>query len=246
MKRALLYAAASLAPLLAHAGCEDHVHAWAQQLHPGRAFDARQAKCKVWPANAALTIAALPFGNPEDKVGGGSADLEVLVADTATGAIVAHEFRQAAIHYEADHGLDGVEIDTARYQLTPAQRAFGVRVKSSGGMPAEMSGFETLTLFMIDGARLRTVLDRLEAVAWTGQRDGPCVSTVEASRSIALGQTGAQGYAALRVTEKSIDSELEFNGQTCLEKTTHAAPLTFTLDYRDGAYRIPDALRYTD
>jgi hypothetical protein len=247
MKRTLLCLAASLAPLLAHAaGCENYVQMWEQQLHPGRAFDARMAACKVWPANAALTIAALPLANPEDKDGSGSVDLEVLVADTATGAIVAHQFQQAAIRYAAEHSLERVEIDTARYQLTPAQRAFGVRVKSMGGMPADMSGFETLSLFMIDGTHLRTVLDRLEASAWTGDRDGPCVSTVETSRSIALGQMGSQGYAALRVTEKYVERELQFTGETCSEKTTSATPRNFTLDYRDGAYRIPDDLRYKD
>lgn len=246
MERTLLCLIAGLAPLIAHAGCEDRAQKWAQQLHPGRAFDAKQAECKLWPANVALTIAALPLSNPEDKDGGGSVDLEVLVADTATGVIVAHQLQQAAIHYEADHGLDGVEIDTARYQLTTAQRAFGVRVKSSGGMPAEMSGFETLSLFMLDGPHLRKVLDRLEAVAWTGDRDGPCTSTVETSRSIALGQVGAQGYAALRVTEKYVERELQFTGETCSEKTTSGKPRSVTLDYRDGEYRIPDDLRHTD
>ncbi|CAG9197657.1 conserved exported hypothetical protein [Paraburkholderia tropica] len=246
MKRTLLSLAGSLAPLLAHAGCEDHVQAWARQLHPARTFDSKMATCKVWPANAALTIAALPFGNAEDKDGGGSVDLEVLVADTATGAIVAHQFQPAAIRYEADHGLDGVEIDTARYQLTSAQRAFGVRVKSSGGMPADMSGFETLSLFMIVGPHLHTVLDRMEAITWTGERDGPCVSTVETTRSIALGPVGPQSYAALRVNEKYVERELQFNGQTCSEKSMSAKPRNFTLNYRDGTYRIPDDLRHSN
>ncbi|WP_028204010.1 PA3715 family protein [Paraburkholderia nodosa] len=247
MKRTLLCVAASLAPLLAHAGCQDHVKTWAQQLHPDRAFDVKLAKCKVWPANTALTIAALPLGNPADKDGGGGADLEVLVADTATGAIVAHQFQQAAIHYEADHYFDGVEIDTARYQLTPAQHAFGVRVKSSGGYPVDMSGVTTLSLYLLDGSRLHTVLDRLIATDWYTSRDGACESDSTATtRTLALGPAQGDQYVKLQLNEKTTAQNVSSDGEHCTMSNSPAKHRSFTLDYRDGEYRIPDDLRHTD
>ena len=90
MKRTLLGLAIACAPLLAHAGCEDNFAKWTQQLQPGRSLDEqRPAVCKTWPANEALTIAALPLSQPGNTDAQGTDDLEVLVANTATGAIVA-------------------------------------------------------------------------------------------------------------------------------------------------------------
>jgi hypothetical protein len=172
IKRTLTCAVAALAPLIAHAGCNENLQNWFAQLHPSHTLDTAHAVCKVWPANEALTIGALPPLQKDNGRGPNVVDIEVLVADTATGAIIAHRFQRSAIRYEEDHYFDGIELDTARYQRTSAQSAVGVRLKSSGGPPADMSGIATLSLYLIDGQQLRTVLDRLTVSDWTGDRDG--------------------------------------------------------------------------
>ncbi|HDR9770364.1 TPA: hypothetical protein QDC27_005635 [Burkholderia cepacia ATCC 25416] len=246
MKRAVTCVVAALAPLIAHAGCSENLQNWFARLHPGQVLDAAHAVCKVWPANNALTIGVLPLEQKSSSDGLNVVDIEVLVADTATGAIVAHRFQRSAIHYGEDHYFDGVEIDTARYQLTSTQRAFGVRLKSSGGPPADMSGIATLSLYLIDGQHLHPVLDRLIVSDWTGDRDGPCTSTSETSRTLALGPAGTQGYAVLQVAEKYVESESRLEVDTCSGHTSPAQRRKVMLDYRDGTYRIPDAMRYAD
>ena len=246
IKRILTCAVISFAPLVAHAGCKENLQNWSAQTHPDRAVDAGHAVCKIWPSNEALTIAALPLLQKNDVDVPNAVDVEVLVADTVTGAIIAHQFERTAIRYDTDHYFDGIELDTARYQLTSAQRAFGVRLKSSGGPPADMSGFATLSLYLIDGQRLRTVLDRLTVSDWTGERDGPCGSTSETSRTLALGPIGAQGYADLRISEKYVERESRLEFETCSSHDSPVQHRNVTLDYRDGAYGIPDDMQYKD
>lgn len=246
INRTVTCVVAALVPLIAQAGCSENLHRWSAELDPGRTLDGGHAVCKTWTANEALTIAALPLLQKDNGDGPNVVDIEVLVADTATGAVIAHRFQRAAIRYEGDHYFDGIELDTARYQLTATQRAFGVRLKSSGGPPADMSGIATLSLYLIDGQHLRTVLDRLSVSNWTGDRDGPCVSTSETSRTLALRPEGAQGYAALRVSEKYVEHESRLEVDTCSSHTSPAQRRNVTLEYFDGAYRIPDDMRYTD
>jgi hypothetical protein len=246
IKRAVTCVVAALAPLIAHAGCSENLQNWFAQLHPGQTLDAAHAICKVWPANEALTIGVLPLEQSSGSDGPSVVDIEVLVADTATEAIVAHRFQRSAIQYGEDHYFDGIELDTARYQLTSTQRAFGVRLKSSGGPPADMSGIATLSLYLIDGQHLRTVLDRLIVSDWTGDRDGPCTSISETSRTLALGPADTQGYAVLRVSEKYVEHVNRLEADRCSGHTSPAQRRNIALDYRDGAYRIPDALRNAD
>ncbi|HEV3426895.1 MAG TPA: hypothetical protein VG320_03350 [Paraburkholderia sp.] len=246
MKRPLFCLVASVAPLFAHAGCEQHFQAWMEKLHPGHTLDREHAACKIWPANEALTIAALPLQNPADQDGGGTVDVDVLVADTTTGAIVAHQFQAHAIHYEPDHFFDGIVVDTARYQLTPTQRAFGVRLKSSGGYPAEMSGVTTLSLYLLDDARMRTVLDRLKVGEWTADRGGACDSeSTTTTRTTTLGAAQASGYAALKIEETTIEETVSGNPEKCWVSKSPAQRGSATLEYRHDVYSIPAALQYS-
>lgn len=255
MKRSLLGLAAGFAPLLvpalvptlAHAaGCEVNLAKWTQQLHPGRALDTEHAACKVWPANEALTIAALPLPHKDNSDDQGSNDLDVLVADTKTGAIVAHQYRQAAISYDAVR-FSGLELDTARYQLTPASRAFGVRVSHEGSSRVNPFGATALSLYVIDGKTLRTVLDRLTMSDSTGDWDGNCAGTFDSTtRTLDLGTPGQDGYAALKVTEKSVHTINTPTKDDCASKDQPAKRVSVTLDYRNGQYGVPKAMQYSD
>ncbi|QGZ61405.1 PA3715 family protein [Paraburkholderia acidisoli] len=246
MNRTLIGLAALLVPALAHAGCEDHYAQWTQQLHPGRTLDTEHAACKVWPANEALTIAALPLpqkGNSEDQ---GSDDLEVLVADTKTGAIVAHRFQPAAITYDAMR-FEKLELDTARYQLTPASRAFGVRVSHGGSSRVSPYDATALSLYVIDGGSLRVVLDRLVMSESTGDWDGNCAGSFDATtRTLDLGPAGKDGYAALKVTEKSVHTINTPTKDDCASKDQPAKRVSVTLGYRNGQYGVPKGMQYSD
>ncbi|WP_322029889.1 hypothetical protein [Paraburkholderia sp. J76] len=246
MKRTLLCLVAGFAPLLAHAGCEDNFEKWTQQLHPGRTLDTEHATCKVWPANEALTIAALPLpqkGNEDDH---GTDDLEVLVADTASGTVIAHQFQKAAIQYDAVR-FSGLALDTARYQLTPQNRAFGVRVMHESSSRVNPFGQTALSLYVIDGQSLRTVLDRLIVEDSGGEWDGNCAGTFSnTTRALDLGAAGNDAYATLRIREKSVQTVNTPTKDDCASKEATGKRTNAVLEYRNGKYAVPKGMQYSD
>lgn len=247
MKRTLIGLVLAGAPLLAHAGCEDNAAKWAQQLQPGRAIDQdRGAVCKIWPADPALTIAALPLSRPGNTDIQGTDDLEVLVADTATGAIVAHQLRKSALQFDAV-AIRELVIDTAPYQLTPRLRAFGIRVDYDNMSRASPYGARALSLYVMEGARLRTVLDGLMVKESNGEWDENCAGTRrETLRTIAVGPAGKSGYAALRVTSRTTTTVSTLAAGDCVDHTKTAKPSIATLPYRDGRYEVPKDMRYSN
>lgn len=247
MKRTLLGLAIACAPLLAHAGCEDNFAKWAQQLQPGRALDGdRAAVCKVWPANEALTIAALPLSRPGNTDIQGTDDLEVLVADTATGAIVAHVFEKSALQFDAV-AVRGLSIDTARYELTPQQRAFGIRVDYDNMSRASPYEAEALSLYVVEGATLRNVLGGLKVEESGGEWDENCAGTRhDTARTIAMGTADKSGYAALKVTTKTATTVSTLTAGNCVDHTKPAKPSITTLQYQNGRYDVPKGMRYSD
>ena len=247
MKRTLLGLALACAPLLAHAGCEDHFAKWVQQLQPGRALDEdRAAVCKVWPADEALTIAALPLSRPGNTDIQGTDDLEALVADTATSAIVAHVFEKSALQFDAV-AIRGLAIDTARYQLTPQQRAFGIRVDYDNMSRASPYEAKALSLYVVEGSALRKVLGNLTVEESGGEWDENCAGTRhDTARTIAMGAVDKSGYAALKVTTKTATTVSTLSAGNCVDRTKPAKPSTTTLLYRDGHYEVPKAALYSD
>ncbi len=246
MKRNLLCLAIGLTPLLAHAGCEDNFQKWTAQLHPGRALDTEHAACKVWPANEALTIAALPLPQKGSNDDEGTDDLEVLVADSASGTVIAHQFQKGAITYDTMR-LSSLTLDTARYQLTPQNRAFGVRVFHEGMSRVNPAGQSVLSLYVIDGQSLRTVVDRLIVGDSNGDWDGNCAGTFnETTRTLDIGPAGKDGYAALKVAEKSVETVNTGTAANCVDHAKPAKRANFTLEYRNGKYGVPKGMQYID
>jgi hypothetical protein len=247
MKRTLLSLAIGFAPLLAHAGCEDNFQKWTSQLHPGRTLDTEHAVCKVWPANEALTIAALPLPQKNNSDDEGTDDLEVLVADTASGTVIAHQFQKGAISYDAIR-FSGLTLDTARYQLTPQNRAFGVRVVHEGSSRVNPFSQTALSLYVVDGQSLRTVVDRLLVEDSGGEWDGNCAGAFNnRTRTLDLGPTGKEGYVTLKVTEKSSDTvNVVKNGECQYDVSKSAKRAAFTLEYRNGKYGVPKSMQNSD
>ncbi|HEV3426896.1 MAG TPA: hypothetical protein VG320_03355 [Paraburkholderia sp.] len=247
MKRILLSLAMGLTPLLAHAGCEDNFQKWTAQLHPGRTLDAEHAVCKAWPANEALTIAALPLPQKGSNDDTSTDDLEVLVADTASGTVIAHQFQKSAFSYDAVR-FSGLTIDTARYQLTPQNRAFGIRVAHEGSSRVNPFGQTALSLYVIDGQSLRMVVDRLIVEDSGGEWDGNCAGSFSnTTRSLDLGPAGKEGYVALKGTEKSAQTVNVVQNGDCKYDVNKSSKRTgFTLEYKNGKYTVPKAMQYSD
>jgi hypothetical protein len=144
------------------------VDAWLAR-HPWRigkaSPDARvDAACKASPADKAVTIVAAAYDRGTDH------DKNVVVAlveprDGKVRSILAGVIEEDA-GMRVMHG--SLRVDTARYDLAPGVRAFGVDVSSQASGPkcAESGTGPLRTLFVQDGASLRPVLASVVLSSW--------------------------------------------------------------------------------
>jgi len=230
-------------PVIAWGDCTEHLQTWAQDLHPTLTFDSNHAVCKINPGNATQVLAALPFASDLDENGDGEYGLDVLVADGETGKIIAHFYQEAAISSDAIR-FSSLQLDTARYQLTPKLRAFGVRITHEGSSRPNPYGREILNLYVQDGSQLRRVMSNLVVDKSYGEWDTRCAGEFnDTQRTLAVGNPGKQGFASLRVTEKSIDRKsISKPDDDCEEVEGTPKTVTFTLEYDGVQYRVPEGL----
>jgi len=240
--RSLAVCAVLSLPLLAQADCRDRLEGWTNTLHPGRTLDADFASCKVWPANPALTLVALPLpqkgGTDDDKV----YDVDVLVTDSQTGKIVAHRFETSALVSDAVR-LRSISLDTAPWRLTPQVLAFGVRTDFEGSSRVNPFSQSALSLYVMDGAKLRKVVDKLATQTGGGEWDGNCAgSFADTSRSISVGPAGKDGYAKLIVSEKTLTTTNKPTRNDCASKESTSKRPNITLEYDGERYPVPKTL----
>ena len=107
-------------PMVSSADCEKWIDYLLEKYHSSRESD--KAICKIWPADESKTIVVLPF--PHEIEGTIFYDLDVLLVDTQSGELIAHNWQQNAFVSDTIE-LNNFEIDTARYQLNNEYRAFG-------------------------------------------------------------------------------------------------------------------------
>ncbi|WP_250516414.1 hypothetical protein [Caballeronia sp. INDeC2] len=242
-KKILILAASLLAPVLANAACSDFMQTWMDKLHHGRTLDTRLAVCKEWPANPDLTLAVLPLPRRANNEDEGTDDVEILVADSASGSVIAHVYEPDAITFDAVR-VDSIELDTARYQLKPGNRAFGVRVNYYGTSRPNPFGWTSLNLYTVEGQTLRKLVDRLVISSYSGENNGPCDGYHDSTtRTIDIGPAGREEYAALKIAEKSTHSVNGSVGENCADEDSPAKRRNFTLEYNNGRYVVPKALR---
>lgn len=166
------------------------------------------AACRDWPYDPAIRLVAAAW--PDVGADGSDDDPLLLVSamlDPAGGRVLARHERP--LEQDAAFALreGGIRLDTARYDLAPGVRAFGVVLTSSARGPScPDRGFEReLTLLVRDGQALRPVfatwLDTWEMVegspcSWSPQR------SVSDHAQVTLGveRTSSHGFADLTLT----------------------------------------------
>ncbi|MBN3751454.1 hypothetical protein G3N95_00760 [Paraburkholderia sp. Tr-20389] len=201
------------------------------------------SSCKAWPANPELTLAVLLFPQKSNSDDEGTYDLDVLVADSHSGDIVAHNHQASAVSYDALR-LSGVSLDTARYRLSSSDRAFGVRITHTGSSRVSPYESTALSLYMTDGKNVRPVLDRLIVTSASGDWDGNCAGTFDSTlRTIDMGPMGKDGYAALNVSEKSVHRVSTVRKNDCEQNDQRPVLAHFVIEYRNGRYGVPKGLQ---
>ncbi|WP_369991914.1 hypothetical protein [Pseudomonas xanthosomatis] len=232
-------------PVVAWGDCTQHLQSWAQTLHPTLALDREHAVCKANPADASQVLAALPMKESVDEYGQGDYGLAVVLADAASGKILAHSYEPAAIVSDA-MAFNDLKLDTAPYQLAPGRRAFGVRVQHTGLSRANPRSSETLSLYLHDGAQLRRLLGHLVVSESVAEWQGYCAGKYsEALRTVAVGKPGKEGFANLRVTEVSrVTVSVATGEETCEDTEGKRQRKVFNFAYGANHYQVPKKLTY--
>jgi hypothetical protein len=228
-----------------HAACEELANQLGDKLgYSGEHNDYNFSDCKTWPGDPGKTLVAIARyreGSGEIKDGYleyGDFDLDVLVLGTDSGAILGHVQQANSLSSDAIR-LQGVVIDTAPYQLAPGARAFGVRSQNSkvGGSTAS---FEMLNLYVLDGAKLKSVLTALETASAYSEMFNCKGSYRVTGRTLAIGPRSSHGYADLVVTTEYV--EYEGNGD-CIEEDEVVSKTSRHILRFDGVrYPLPPAL----
>lgn len=203
--------------------------------------------CKAWPANPNLLLAAIPLmQDGPDDADGHDGDLRILVLDRATLRIL-HDLQLAGLMSDDAVRLSNVSFDTARYDVAPGRRAFGLRISREGSSRANPYSETSLRLFDIGAQRLDMLLDGLIVDGSGGEWDTNCAGEfTERSVSLAMGEAQTQGLRDLVATESYESSRSAVQHGDCVEKTLDKGKTTHTLKFDGRRYQIPKALRSMD
>jgi len=203
--------------------------------------------CKTWPANPDLLLAAIPLmrdGPSRDY--GHEGDLRILVLDRATLKVLEHLQLDGLMSDDAFR-ISDVSFDTARYDVAPGRRAFGLRISRTGSSRANPSSETSLRLFDIGPKGLNMVLDGLIAYSYGGEWDTNCAGEfTKSSVSLAVGGRAANGFRDLHATESYVTSRSALQKGDCVEKLQDRGRTTHTLTFDGLRYRIPETLRAMD
>lgn len=202
--------------------------------------------CKVWPAYDDQTIVATSIYKPDSADGnndGGNVDLELSVIHSASSKPLA-TYRKKDAYYSDAVAYEGLAIDTARYKLTPDDRAFGIRSKFEHGSSVSPYHKTELALYLKDGDALRPVLEGLVIAMGRGEWDGNCAGQGDRTqRTVDIGKTMHNGFADLVVSSTVTETKNFVVGEKCESKSKKLKTTQVTLSYDGKQYVVPEALK---
>ncbi len=203
--------------------------------------------CKTWPAHPDLLLAAIPLvQDTPNQDDGHTGDLRILVLDRAT-LKTRHDILLPGVMSDDAIRITNVSFDTARYDLAPGRRAFGLRISHVGASRANPFDETSLRLFDIGPKGLAMVLDGLIASRSTGEWDTNCAGRFN-SRVVTLsvGDTATHGYRDLITSESYESSRAALQKGDCQEKVVDKGKIPRTLKFDGQRYQIPEKLRSLD
>lgn len=164
--------------------------------------------CRDWPYDPAIRLAAAVFAEAgADGADGAPLRLLTAMLDPAAGRVLARHAR--TLEQDAAFALrpGGLRLDTARYDLAPGVRAFGVVLSNAARGPScPERGFDReLTLMVRDGDALRPVfstwLDSWAMVEGSACAWGPQRTVIDRARAVLTVQPpGERAFSDLALT----------------------------------------------
>jgi len=202
----------------------------------GMRHNTEYVQCKIWPANPQLSILAWEIEDSsrksnQEKLDG---DIQIVIASTQTGKIVAKYTDQGALFNDAFEA-GGVKLDTALYKLNDSITAFGVRYSRNG----RHSSVQNMNLYILKDNNIQKVLKDLRMGHDNNESLGGCRAYTQESKSFIIIQDKKvkNGFASLLVKSTEIDNEQDNNCEIISsEKLKKSTSLSF-----DGKqYLVPD------
>jgi hypothetical protein len=168
---------------------------------------------KVIPNNSNETILVIPeiVVEEEDYFEFNS---YILIVNTKTGKII-HNYSEKNAWISDAVQLTEIIIDTANYQISEQNRAFGIKVKYSGSSQPNPYKSESFSLFIKSGTTLKKVLINYEILYYGGEWDTNCEGEFLAMKKIIIvSKNKTNDYFDLIVKNKITETKnmLDKNG----------------------------------
>jgi hypothetical protein len=221
------------------------ITAQAQAACVVKEFDGKSlSRCKVWPAfnDQAISVKSTFLPDSADDNDVGTFDLDLSIVNSSAKTIASYHKPGA---YNSDAiSLDDLKIDTARYNVAPGLRAFGLR--SMFGHSSRANPYEKtdLALYVREGNQLRPVLEGLVIFKNNGEWMSDCEGEGQkVRRTLEIGKTSHNGFADLIITSNRSALKTYKSGKECVSKTTDLGKTQITLKYDGKQYVVPEDLR---
>jgi hypothetical protein len=204
---------------------------------------ARVMICREWPARPGLLLVAMPIVSfwSNDFTDG---DIDILVLDYETLAV-----RQRLLLKDAMLGdavsIEKIALDTALYQLTPHNLAFGLRLSRANNSKAIPFEETVLRLFSIEAGALKLVLDKLTVEENRGEWLAVCNGEFRnTKRRLVMAKSEKGQVADILLADAIVTTRLNITepSEKC-ETREENSTARHRLRFRDGAYVVPEALR---
>src|SRR5690606_6843269 len=212
---AVVFATATVPALAATGDCPDGVveslrvsDAFGEIPPPDYPMNVVAEACKLWPYDSNRLLVAAAYSTDESFAGNRSLHVRVAMFDAEDHRFLAGYGMEKVEDAGFELSEEGLALDTARYDLAPGVRAFGVVIdnQADNGCP-DYSYDREPTFFVGDGAKLRPVL-RQDLFAWMRVEGEPCsmsvgrVVTDHADVLLAMDAGTHAGYRDIRLTAK--------------------------------------------
>lgn len=191
--------------------------------------------CKSWPIDNMRMIAAFAYneGVEYEKL------LVVAVINTRTNQIISSYKSSIQEDASLTVGENSLRIDTARYDLAPGVRAFGIDLTNSYHQGCGDGGLDTVrTLYVPDRKTLRPVL-RLYAISfwrYVQQGNGPCAPLVPENVAEIIENLGLTLEMSKSVTNGYRDIVIRASSSRDDDKPTGKGRFSYVLQYDGSQY----------
>jgi hypothetical protein len=203
-----------------------------------RSINPDDVVCKAWPYRPELMLAAVPLIEAKPPIEGeNKGDVEIIIADVATGNPVARRLEKGMAFSDAIQ-FGSMSLDTARYDVGDGLRAFGLRTSQSGSSRVNPYEEQALWMYTFDKGRIERVLDGLIVERSNGENNGDCEGESTAvTRTVKLGPKVELGYRDLTVEQTVSHETSKKVGGDCRFDKRPGKPARFELVYDNGHYR---------